>query len=65
MKKEYKSQSAKEAQQRGYGDSNYWDYLDQAAQEHYDHFKNIGMENLAEKMFTQSLGEAFCGNDGD
>jgi hypothetical protein len=38
MDKTYKSQSARDAQRANYGGVEYWDYLDESAQEHYDYF---------------------------
>lgn len=67
MEKEttYQSRSAREAQEIGYGSKSYWDYLERAAIEHREYFKKRGMTELAERMMTQSLGEALQGNDGD
>ena len=65
IKKKYKSQAAQDAQRRNYGDANYWQYLDDAAEAHGNFFKEHGQEELAKKQFTQSLGEALQGNDGD
>lgn len=61
----YKAQSARDAQAANYGDKAYWDYLEQAAQEHFDYFTRKGDKTRAELMFTQSLGEALMGNDGN
>jgi hypothetical protein len=52
----YKSQAAREAQLLGYGDKSYWDYLDEAALEHY-------AKGLAD-AYMQSLGDALRGNEG-
>jgi hypothetical protein len=62
---EYKAQSARDAQTTSYGDKSYWDYLEQAAQEHYEYFMRHGDPTTAERMLTQSLSDALRGNDGD
>lgn len=56
----YKSQSARDAQQKGYGDKNYWDYLDRHAQELHDMYMADGDETKAKQMLAQALR----GNDG-
>lgn len=61
----YKSQSARDAAASGYGKRDYWDYLDQAAQEHYTYFLTRGYPEKAKLMLTQSLSESLMGNDGD
>lgn len=63
--KQYKSQSARDAQEAGYGSESYWDQLDQSAQEHYEYFMGHGDPVKAQRMFTQSLGEALTGNESD
>jgi len=65
MSKVYKSKSAQQAQASGYGKESYWDYLEEAAQNHHDYYTQRGMTDTAELMFTQSLGECLQGNDGD
>lgn len=62
---EYKSQSARDAQATGYGDSEYWDYLDSASASHYDYFMRHGDPVQAELMMTQPLSGALRGNDGE
>lgn len=57
MPKEYKSQSARDAQEMGYGDESYWNHLDEIAAEHYA--KGI------KDAYTQSLADALRGNEGD
>lgn len=57
MRREYKSQAAKDAQAGDYGDESYWNYLDEHAAEL--HAKGIG------DAYTRSLSEALAGNDGD
>lgn len=61
----YKAQAARDAQAANYGDKNYWDYLEQSAHEHRDYFMRHDDPVAAELMFTQTLGEALAGNDGD
>jgi len=53
----YRAQSAREAQEMGYGSETYWNYLEQAAQEHY--VKGV------KDAFTASLSDVLRGNDGD
>lgn len=60
----YASQSARDAQRKGYGSSSYWAYLDEAAKSHHDYFLRHGDTQKANEMFTQSLGAALRGNDG-
>lgn len=60
----YKARAARDAEASGYGDRDYWDYLDQSAQEHHAYFMARGDTEQAEKMLTQSLSEALRGNDG-
>lgn len=62
---QYKSQAARDAQRIGYGDNNYWLYLDNSAKEKSEYFQSIGDEKQAKKMFTRSLSEALQGNDGE
>jgi hypothetical protein len=62
---EYKSQSARDAQKMGYGAKSYWDYLDKAAQEHYEYYMARGDEKTANEMLTQSLSDALRGNEGN
>ncbi len=62
---QYKSQSARDAQEMSYGDKSYWDYLDREAQELYDYYMAEGDEAAAQRMLTRSLGEALKGNEGD
>lgn len=61
----YKSQCAREAQKRNYGDKSYWDYLERASIEHSKYYEERGFKDLAKKMMTQSLGEALQGNNGN
>lgn len=63
--KTYKSQAARDAQAANYGGPDYWQYLDDAAQEHFDYFTKKGDDDTAAAMFTQSLAEALQGNDGE
>lgn len=63
--KKYKSQAARDAQQCNYGDSHYWQYLDDASIKHSEYFKKIGDYKRAEEMLTESLGSALKGNDGE
>lgn len=62
---DYKSRSAREARDSGYGDRSYWDYLEQSAHEHHDYYIRHGDQKLADEMFTQSLADALRGNEGD
>ena len=64
-KNEYKSQSARDAQRINYGDSNYWQYLDDSAQESSKYYKEHGNEEKASLMLTRSLWEALQNNDGE
>jgi len=61
----YKSQAARDAQASGYGNEDYWEYLDDHAQELHDKFMARGDETTAKLMLTQSLSEALMGNEGD
>ena len=63
--KVYRSQAARDAAASGYGSESYWQYLDDAAQRHYDYFAERGMHGMAEEMLSRSLGEALLGNDGE
>lgn len=62
--KTYESQSARDAQQAGYGDESYWDYLEQSAHEKRDYYLAHGEPEVADEMMTQTLSEALRGNDG-
>ena len=62
---QYKSQSARDACATGYGGKSYWDYLDQAAQESHDYYRERGETAMADKMLTRSLAESLMGNEGD
>jgi hypothetical protein len=62
---DYKSQSARDAQEAGYGDKNYWDYLDKHAQELHDKYMAKGDETKAKSMITRSLSESLMENEGD
>jgi len=64
-KKKYRSQTARDAQRMNYGDSNYWQYLDDSAKEHNEYYKKLGDNKRAKKMLTQSLSEALQGNNGN
>ncbi len=61
----YKAQCARDAQAGGYGDQDYWEWLDQSAQEHHDYFMAKGDPVTAVFMLTRDIGEALLGNDGD
>lgn len=63
--KEYKSQAAKDAQESGYGDADYWDYLDESAQEKSDRFVKKGDNKTAREMLSRSLGDALAGSEGE
>jgi len=66
MKKEYKSQAARDAKAMNYGDQSYWDVLEQHVFENADFIRRHGgSEDEAQKMITRTLGEALAGNDGD
>jgi hypothetical protein len=54
--KEYRAQSARDAQATSYSDKSYWNYLEETAIEHY----GKGVTDA----FTQSLSDALQGNDG-
>ena len=58
----YRSQCARDAQASGYGDRNYWDYLETSSLEHYA--KRDRFPELSDAL-TRSLGEALRGNEGD
>jgi|CXWL01.1.fsa_nt_gi hypothetical protein len=69
----YKAQSARDAQESGYGvvsgpvavgGEHYWDYLEQHAQELHAYYLAKGDTVTAEKMLTRSLSDALRGNDG-
>lgn len=62
---DYKSRSAREARDSGYGDRSYWNYLEQSAHEHHDYYVRHGDQKRADEMFTQSLADALRGNEGD
>lgn len=64
MSKQYKSASAREAQAIGYGTESYWDYLDEAAAEHYAYRSDV-YPNGIEDAYTASLADVLRGNDGD
>ena len=64
-KKKYKSQAARDAQRGNYGDSSYWQYLDDSAKEHSEYFKKRGFDKEAKRMLTQSLSDALQGNNGE
>lgn len=53
---QYKSQAARDAQRLGYGDTHYWEYLDESAAEKY--------AKGYTDSFTRTLSEALRGNDG-
>lgn len=61
---EYQAQSARDAQERGYGGQTYWDYLEEAALRTQAYFLARGDEEQAALMLTRTLGEALAGNDG-
>jgi hypothetical protein len=63
--KTYESQAARDAEERGYGDESYWDYLDRASAESAAHWRSKGDDERANHMMTRSLSEALRGNDGD
>lgn len=60
----YKAQSARDAQNMGYGGESYWEYLDRAAAEASDYWRRHGDEDKAAQMMTRSLSEALRGNEG-
>ena len=60
----YTSQSARDAQERGYGKPRYWDYLERAAIEKRDYYLRHGDADEAQWMMTRSLSEALRGNEG-
>lgn len=55
--KQYRAQSARDAQETDYGPRSYWDCLEHHAEELY----GKGVTDA----FTQSLSEALEGNKGD
>lgn len=61
----YRSQSARDAQERGYGGPSYWASLDAGALRSHDYYMRHGDPERAAHMLTRSLGEALAGNDGD
>lgn len=61
----YKSRSARDACESGYGNESYWNYLDTNAQEKHDYYAARGMFDKAEEMLIRTLGESLVGNDGD
>ena len=60
-----KSQAARDAQSMGYGNEDYWKYLDESAQAKSDYYKGKGEKGEAEKQLTQPLSEALKGNEGE
>lgn len=65
MKKNYKSQTARDAEKIKYGNGSYWDYLEETAIQYREYYLSREMPDLAEKMMTRSLEEALQGNDGN
>lgn len=61
----FKSQAARDAQTQNFGTPDYWQYLDQQAQEHYNHYIRKGDPQTAQKMLTRSLAESLQGNNGE
>jgi hypothetical protein len=60
----YSSQSARDAEESGYGDRSYWDYLEQAAWDNRDYWLRHGEIAKAAQMLTRSLSESLMGNEG-
>jgi hypothetical protein len=54
---EYKSLAARQAQQQGYGDKGYWDYLESHAHE-------LLQKGVTDAL-TRTLTDALRGNNGD
>jgi hypothetical protein len=61
----YRSQSARDAQARGYGTESYWASLDRTAMRYHDLYVARGDTERAAHMLTRSLSEALQGNNGD
>jgi hypothetical protein len=62
---DYKSRSARDARDIGYGNKAYWDYLERHAHELHAHYTGKGDTVNAERAFTDDLGETLRGNEGD
>ncbi len=62
---QYISQSARDAQESGYGNQRYWDYLERAAFEHVAYWIQHNDFTRAREMLTQSLSASLIGNDGN
>ncbi len=62
--KQYKAQSARDAQRTGYGSPSYWDYLEAHALELRAYYLAKGDPVMAERMLTDDLSEALRGNEG-
>lgn len=62
--KQYQSQAARDAQASGYGDSSYWDYLEQSRINARDYYLRHGQPEVAAKCMTEDLSEALRGNEG-
>ena len=61
----YESQAARDASRTGYGDSRYWQALDDSERRSRDYYRARGDHASAERVMTRSLGEALEGNNGD
>jgi hypothetical protein len=65
MRHVYKSQAARDAQENGYGNKSYWDYLDKHALELHAKFLAQGDTAKAQSMLTRRLWQGLAGNDGE
>ena len=61
----FKSQAARGAQASGYGEERYWAYLEYACLSHRDYYLERGDQASADRVMTESLGDALRGNNGD
>lgn len=62
--KKYESRCARDARKQKYGDESYWDMLEESALRHSKYYRDHGLNAMAKKMLTRTLGEALSGNDG-
>lgn len=65
MENTYKSQAARDAQKFGYGDANYWAYLDASAESQAAYYLDRGDPQTAERILLRSLSDCLKGNNGD
>ena len=64
MERVFRTRAAAQAAAAGY-DDDYVNYLNTHGVEMHDYFLARGDAEQAERMLTQTLGEALQGNDGD